>query len=527
MPVVDFIPVKTRTVPAASRNADENTGFFDFGDDAFGRLEFVCRTDTETEIECAIGEVLTPDGRLDRNPGGSRVIVISRIRVRPGTANYRLELPRHPDVQPGSVSLDEEVVPFRYAEFSGNFLSVEPVRITMHAPFNPDAAGFHSSSDALNRVWELCRHTIKATTVFGVYIDGNRERLPYEGDAYINQLGHFALDVEYSIARRTIDHLFKFPTWPTEWLLAMPFIVRDYYLHSADRDSLRRWYSGLTSKLLLNFSRADGLLSTEGNRNPHDIVDWPAAERDGYEFGAVNLVPNCYLHQALRDMAFFAGELELPEDAGYYRKRAALVKSSIRRTMWKNGRFTDHPGSDHMSLHSAVFAVLFDIAEPGELPELASFIRSRGMACSVFAAQFLLEACYKCGLAGHALELMTADTLRSWMNMIRKGATITMEAWDDSIKPNQDWNHAWGAAPANIIPRGLFGIRPLKPGFAEFAVNPQPDGLETAFCRYPTIHGPVTVEILPDRINLTVPAGTLCRYRETILEPGCHSVARS
>ena len=63
---------------------------------------------------------------------------------------------------------------------------------------------------------------------------------------------------------------------------------------------------------------------------------------------------------------------------------------------------------------------------------------------------------------------MTSDSLRSWMNMIRKGATMAMEAWDDTFKPNQDWNHPWGAAPANMIPRGLFGIRPLKPGFAEF-----------------------------------------------------------
>ena len=179
-----------------------------------------------------------------------------------------------------------------------------------------------------------------------------------------------------------------------------------------------------------------------------------------------------------------------------------------------------------MSLHSAVFAVLFGLAEPAELPSLASFIRSRGMACSVFTAQFLLEACCKCGLADYALELMTADTLRSWMNMIRKGATITMEAWDDSFKPNQDWNHPWGAAPANIIPRGLFGIRPLKPGFAEFEADPK-FCLENAFCRYPTIHGPIEIELFPDRIELTVPAGTRCLFRGAILTPGRHSVCRS
>ena len=29
--------------------------------------------------------------------------------------------------------------------------------------------------------------------------------------------------------------------------------------------------------------------------------------------------------------------------------------------------------------------------------------------------------------------------------MIRVGSTITLEAWDNKFKPNQDWNHAWGA----------------------------------------------------------------------------------
>lgn len=39
--------------------------------------------------------------------------------------------------------------------------------------------------------------------------------------------------------------------------------------------------------------------------------------------------------------------------------------------------------------------------------------------------------------------------------MIDQGSTITMEAWSLKAKPNQDWNHAWGAAPANLLPRYL------------------------------------------------------------------------
>ena len=77
--------------------------------------------------------------------------------------------------------------------------------------------------------------------------------------------------------------------------------------------------------------------------------------------------------------------------------------------------------------------------------------------------------------------------------MIRVGSTITLEAWDNTFKGNQDWNHAWGAVPGNIIPRYLLGIRPIEPGFKKVLIRPQPAQLKTASGIIPTIRGPVTV----------------------------------
>jgi alpha-L-rhamnosidase len=77
--------------------------------------------------------------------------------------------------------------------------------------------------------------------------------------------------------------------------------------------------------------------------------------------------------------------------------------------------------------------------------------------------------------------------------MLRVGSTITLEAWDDKFKPNQDWNHAWGAVPGNIIPRYLMGVRPLQAGFAKILIQPQPASLEKATAAIPTIRGTVSV----------------------------------
>lgn len=102
------------------------------------------------------------------------------------------------------------------------------------------------------------------------------------------------------------------------------------------------------------------------------------------------------------------------------------------------------------------------------------------MACSVYGAQFLLDALYDAGEAKYALELLTATDQRSWYNMIKTGSTISMEAWDKIYKPNLDLNHAWGAAPANIIVRKLMGVEPLSPGADTISIKPQLANLQFA-----------------------------------------------
>jgi alpha-L-rhamnosidase len=77
------------------------------------------------------------------------------------------------------------------------------------------------------------------------------------------------------------------------------------------------------------------------------------------------------------------------------------------------------------------------------------------------------------------------------MNMIRVGSTMTTEAWDERYKPNLTWNHAWGSAPANIIPRKFFGIEPIEPGFRKVRIKPQPGSLTSAEMKMPYTRGTI------------------------------------
>jgi len=138
-----------------------------------------------------------------------------------------------------------------------------------------------------------------------------------------------------------------------------------------------------------------------------------------------------------------------------------------------------------------MFPLAFGIVPDEYKKPVADYIKTRGMGCSVYGAQYLTEALYNAGAEDYALELMTATHDRSWYNMIKVGSTITMEAWDMRYKPNSDWNHAWGAAPGNIIPRKMWGIEPAKPGFKSVIIHPQLSNLNQSSITVPTIKGQI------------------------------------
>jgi hypothetical protein len=104
------------------------------------------------------------------------------------------------------------------------------------------------------------------------------------------------------------------------------------------------------------------------------------------------------------------------------------------------------------------------------------------------------------------------------------GSTIALEAWDAKFKPNLDWNHAWGAAPANLIPRKLMGLEPLTPGFKTFRVRPQLGTLEHAAVTLPTPAGPVRLAVRqpagePWTADLIVPPGTTAEFHAPTSDP--------
>jgi len=213
-------------------------------------------------------------------------------------------------------------------------------------------------------------------------------------------------------------------------------------------------------------------------------------------------------------MAEIARILGRQEEAERFAEQATLLRESFNKNFFdeKRGIYVDGIGTGHASLHANMFPLAFGLVPESHITSVVNYIKSRGMACSVYGAQYLLEALYNAGQDDYALALMTADTKRSWMNMIRAGSTVTTEAWDEYYKPNLTWNHAWGAAPANIIVRRLMGVRPLEPAFRLLEIKPQPGNLSELELKTPTIRGPVETNWLSEgkefRLKVRIPANT-------------------
>lgn len=566
--------VKTRQKPLRATRLAALTGVYDFGKDAFAQLTLRVHSALDGDsITVRLGEAMR-EGRVDSKPQGSVRYAFYVIPLRRGTHDYPLRLrPDRRNTAPGAneSGVDPilmppgigEVFPFRYVEVEGRGQVRAVWRQAVHVPFDEQEAQFHCSDTVLNQVWELCKYSIRATSFAGIYVDGDRERIPYEADALVNQLSHYTTDREYTTARRSIAHLIEHPTWPTEWILITPRMAWLDYLYTADRRMLERYYTDLAAKTLAPLRDERGLISTRTGlvsdsvkRSVHfrghtlrDIVDWPqsgaagiekesAGEADGHEMCEVNTVVNAYHYDALHMMSLVAGALGRESDSIRFCRMAAQTARSIDSLLWdsQRGAYTDGLGSQHCSQHSSMFPLAFGMVPQDRVQRVAAYVQSRGMACSVYGAQFLLDALYLAGRDEAALRLMAGKGRRSWYNMLRMGSTITTEAWDNVYKSNLDWNHAWGAAAANVIARRLMGIRPLKPGFEEIAICPQPGGLSHARIVQPSPRGSIGVEWRTrsdGKLNLsvTVPANSTARLtlphtgQVVTLPPGHHRIS--
>ena len=219
-------------------------------------------------------------------------------------------------------------------------------------------------------------------------------------------------------------------------------------------------------------------------------------ERDGYVFTEINTVVNAFHIEALEQMA------ELAPPSGNMRTRKPLMLAQNWQHLRSRKRCSTNP-QESIEMASAPITAAFTPTSflwrlvwfpEDKVAGVLAWLEEKGHAVQCLCGAVLHGSLLSNGSDKRAIELMIADGDRSWKHMVDSGTTISWEAWDLKYKPNQDWNHAWGAAPANLLPRYILGAQAAQPGWTVATIRPCTGGLKFARGRVPTPQGPIEID---------------------------------
>lgn len=438
---------------------------------------------------------------------------------------------------PGKRFSTTDMMTFRFVELTGLPFDLTPTMlrgVAVRRAFHGELSRMDCSSQLLRDLWRMTRDTVKYTTQ-DIYVDSqSRERGPYEGDVLINQLAAYSFERDYATARFSLEYLYAHRTWPAEYTILITEAAHEDYMVTGDDSSLRRWYPVLREKTFSRFLNPDTGLLRSGNQGASGtdaiLVDWPPSERDGYDMAVLyNTVFNCVAVAGYRALAQIAAAVGETDDSLDFAARAAALRESVLKQLYDpqtgdfyDGLYPDGTRSAHVSQHTAAYALYAGVYRDDTM---ADRIARRLWECSlrpdagvsrirmsVYGAYFLLMGLYRTGHGDMANSLLTDEDdrqgRRTFAYMLRRsvgdfpspfdgqpiGATLTTEAWNTDNKPNMTFSHPWGAAAAVAIVRGVFGVSPTSPGYADYSVHPQAFGISGELT-LPTVRGVIRARL--------------------------------
>lgn len=432
---------------------------------------------------------------------------------------------------------------FRYATLTmrglKNPLRISEIRLLQNTYPIKNSPRFKSSDYLLNSIWEVSRYTSRLCSE-DTYVDCPAyEQAFWVGDARNEGLVDYYVNGDYRLAKRCLklvaNSLRRSPlpesqvpsgwqeiltAWSLLWLLACD----EYYLHTGDRNTIEEIYPAIRqacTAFIEDYLNEDDLLEIEA----WNMLDW--APMDTPRQGVVTH-QNAWLVRALRQMGRLAQVLGVPtkdEDSAKFLAYADRIKNAINKHLWseKHGAFSDcrHVNgelSEVISQQTNTVVYLCDCVDGERKESLAKAVYDAPsdwvQIGSPFMMFFSLEALVKQGRFAALVDMIRYN----WGMMLERGATTCWEMFPGFVEDR--WTrshcHAWSAAPGYFLPAYQLGVRPLKPGFTEILISPEPVDLLWCNGVVPTPHGDVEVSWKRDdefTISVALPAAVPCTFQ--------------
>ena len=411
-----------------------------------------------------------------------------------------------------------------------------------------ERAGSFVCSDArLSQLWEasvrtcelaaipsyVATHVTPHMTTLPYLADGaKRDRIVWSGDLWFAERTYFygfrpdapymRGSIDMLAANQTPEGYVQASPWPEqpppkagEW---GPFgsdefacwfvpVLQDYYLHTADMDTLKRNYPKVVKLMsyLARHQRADGIFEQRKETCKHAA---------GLVFGGTSLHHRSYMNILLWktyvDAAYLADAVGA-RDGAKWRKSADVLAKSVRKSFWNDGFFALSEEDPSMGFEANALALATRFATVEE----AATIMPRLLRVNHGKFQQLAaRGKFEYGDAMGALKMLEDHNWYKLLDPGWQGTRLTSECmnlrrggWGDEAHPD--------TCVASLYTNYVLGIVPLEPGFRVFAFNPMAANLiDSAAGEVPTPFGVIKAAWWHEggklRWKVSPPPGTRC-----------------
>ena len=329
-------------------------------------------------------------------------------------------------------------------------------------------------------IWKLCINSLKWGVQEGFLDCPSREKGQYLGDFTVSGLAYLYVTGDAKMYRKTLFDFAEtvkvckgllsvapgsFMQEIADFSLQYPMQVLHYYQYTKDLETVKELYPVVCGVLeyFEQYEREDGLLLHVDEK--WNLIDWPLNLRDGYELpgGEHDRMRPC--HNVVN--AHYIGSVislqKLQEILGIKESdKAERLKASFLKAFYDEEKkiFYDTPERKHSALHSNVLPVFYGIAPEESWDTIREVIMEKGLRCGTQFSYFVLKALGKMGAYEDELKLMTNESIHSWVNMIKEGATTCFEAWGKEQKSNTSLCHPWSCAPIIVLIEDILKVDP-------------------------------------------------------------------
>lgn len=487
-----FIFEYKRIYPVNTDKREDGT-LYDFGKEVYGYL--LIDSSPNDKLHVSYGESLSEAVDIKFSTVQEDISGKTSYRLRPRAFRYIFIPGSHSDLK---VSADFEYLPLEYK------------------------GSFHSDSDDVNKIWDMCAYTLLLTSREVQLEAVKRDRWLWGGDAYQAYKFNNYLFFDKEIIRRSTialrgkepvyEHINTIADYSLFWIIGL----YEYYLFYKDDEFIKFIYPKAVS--LLDFCRKR--VNGEGfiKRVPGDwiFIDWANIDKSGESCISAEQMLYIAANNSMAKLAEIVGD-----DKSKFEKEAQILKEKVNAFFWdgEKGAYIDNyeSGKRNVTRHANIFAILYDIASKEQAESICKNVLFNDEIEKITTPYF----------EGYELEVMgklsefdfIENKIRTyWKGMLDLGATTVWEEFDPSLTGDEHYAmygkkydkslcHAWGAAPIYLLGRFFMGVYPTSPGFETFSVKPHLGGFGFIEGSVPIMGGEVKIKLDGNSLSVTATKG--------------------